>query len=158
MSTKNNVGLDVSAINSIVEKLGILLADYHVFYANLRGFHWNIKGDKFFELHELYEEYYNDTAEKIDAVAERIVMLGSVPANTFTQYLKQTTLKEISAESNWNVGVKNVLDTLKSLLEKQREILTMARDAKDVATISLISHGIKEYEKKIWMLSAYLAD
>ena len=158
MNTKNNVGLELNAINPVITKLNELLADYQVFYANLRGFHWNIQGDKFYELHELYEEYYNEFAEKIDEIAERIVMLGGVPANSFSDYLKQASIKEISGVSDWNKGVSNVLETIQLLLGKLRELHSLAVKANDASTVSLANHGIRSFEKKIWMLSAYLKD
>jgi starvation-inducible DNA-binding protein len=158
MSAKNNVGLEKCTAETVIAKLNGLLADYQVFYTNLRGFHWNIQGDKFYELHELYEEYYNEFAEKIDEVAERIVILGGVPANSFSVYLKQATVKEVSGVSNWQTGVKNVLETLQFLLGKLRELQGLAISSGDTGTVSLASHGIKDFEKKIWMLSAYLKD
>lgn len=158
MIKKNSIGLENVAISPIIEKLNIILADYHIFYANLRGLHWNIKGDKFFELHELYEEYYNETAEKIDETAERILQLGGIPANTFSQYLKQATIKELDSESNWEKGLNNVLTTLQELTQKHRDLLAAAIKANDNGTMSLAGHAIKDYEKKIWMLTAYLAE
>jgi len=158
MNTKNNVGLELNTIHPVIAKLNGLLADYQVFYANLRGLHWNIQGDKFYELHELYEEYYNEFAEKIDEIAERIVMLGGVPANSFSDYLKQASIKEISGVSDWKKGVSNVLETIQLLLGKLRELNTLAIQANDASTISLANHGVRSFEKKIWMLSAYLKD
>ena len=35
------------------------------------------------------ESMYDDTAEKIDEIAERILMLGGVPENKFSEYLKR---------------------------------------------------------------------
>jgi starvation-inducible DNA-binding protein len=156
MSTKNNVGLALDAVSPVVAKLGELLADYQVFYTNLRGFHWNIQGDKFYELHALYEEYYNEVADKIDELAERIVILGGVPANSFSVYLKQASVKEVSGVSDWKAGVSSVLETLQLLLAKLRELQSLAVSAKDPGTISIAKHGITSSEKKIWMLSAYL--
>jgi starvation-inducible DNA-binding protein len=158
MSAKNNVGLELDTVNPVIAKLGDLLADYQVFYTNLRGFHWNIQGDKFYELHELYETYYNEFAEKIDEVAERIVMLEGVPANSFSVYLKQATVKEISGVSDWKAGASNVLETFQLLLGKLRELQGLAIQSRDAGTVSLANHGIKSLEKKIWMLSAYLKD
>jgi starvation-inducible DNA-binding protein len=158
MNAKNNVGLELNTVNPVIAKLSDLLADYQVFYTNLRGFHWNIQGDKFYELHELYEEYYNEFAEKIDEIAERIVMLGGVPANSFSVYLKQSSIKEVSGVSNWKTGTSNVLETLQILLGKLRELQGLAIKSVDAGTVSLANHGIKNFEKKIWMLSAYLKD
>jgi starvation-inducible DNA-binding protein len=158
MSTneKNNVGLEIPAVRSVIEKLGELLASYQVFYTNLRGLHWNIQGDKFYELHGLYEEYYNEFAEKIDEVAERIVIIGGVPANSFSEYLKISTVKEVSSVFDWKAGVSHVLETLQLFVAQLRALHALAIKANDHGTVSLANHGIKSFEKKIWMLSVYL--
>jgi starvation-inducible DNA-binding protein len=158
MSAKNNVGLELNTVNPVIAKLDELLANYQVFYTNLRGFHWNIQGDKFYELHELYENIYDEFAEKIDEVAERIVILGGVPANSFSIYLKQAEVREVSGVSDWKAGTGNVLETLQLLLGKLRELQGLAIKSGDAGTVSLAGHGIKSFEKKIWMLSAYLKD
>lgn len=160
MSTneKNEVGLAESAIRLVIEQLSRLLANYQVFYTNLRGFHWNVQGDKFYELHELYEEYYNEIAETIDALAERIVILGGQPANAFSDYLKTAKVKEVSGVSDWKTGASNVLDTLKLLLDEVRTLIQLALKAGDGGTLHLANHSVISFEKKIWMLSAYLKD
>ena len=48
---KNLIGIDQDKAKALTVELNQLLADYQVFYQNLRGFHWNIKGGEFFELH-----------------------------------------------------------------------------------------------------------
>lgn len=72
MKTLDYIHLDAVAAGKVVEALQQLLADYQVFYTNLRGFHWNIKGHGFFVLHSKFEDMYNDAAEKVDELAERI--------------------------------------------------------------------------------------
>ena len=79
MKNLNKIGLDTKKSKMNAEKLNELLANYSIFYQNTRGFHWNIKGDKFFELHVKFEELYNDLKVKIDEVAERILTLGYTP-------------------------------------------------------------------------------
>ncbi|MDR1337114.1 MAG: DNA starvation/stationary phase protection protein [Tannerella sp.] len=157
MNTKNQVGLEVTAIHPVIVRLNTLLADYQVFYTNLRGLHWNIRGDKFYELHGVYEEYYNELAEKVDEAAERIVMLGGVPSSSFSEYLKQTGVKEVSGVSDWREGGSHVIAALQYLIGTLRELHVEARQVGDQGTLSLTTHAIKSFEKKVWMLSAYLA-
>ena len=95
MKTLDYIHLDAVAAGKVVEALQQLLADYQVFYTNLRGFHWNIKGHGFFVLHSKFEDMYNDAAEKVDELAERILMLGGVPVNKFSEYLKVAKVKEV---------------------------------------------------------------
>ena len=54
MTKLNSIGLDIEKSKNLAEKLNELLADYSIFYQNVRGYHWNIKGDKFFELHDIF--------------------------------------------------------------------------------------------------------
>ncbi|NCB08754.1 MAG: DNA starvation/stationary phase protection protein, partial [Bacteroidia bacterium] len=101
MKTKNQ---------NIAEKLNQLLADYQIYYQNLRGLHWNVKGKMFFMLHGKYEEYYDEASEVIDEIAERILMVGGQPLHTFGDYLKTAKLSEVSNVSDGKEGVRIVLD------------------------------------------------
>lgn len=156
MKTTNRIGLKTEEAKVLAGKLNVLLADYSLFYQNTRGFHWNIKGDKFFELHGKFEELYNDLFIKIDDIAERILTLGYKPNHNFTDYLKESKIKEAIEVQNGKAAVENILNTFKSLLIKQREILTLADEADDEGTNSLMSDYITEQEKLVWMYSAFL--
>ena len=95
MKTLNYTHLEEKGANTIVLSLQQLLADFQIHYANLRGFHWNIKGHGFFVLHSKFEDLYNGAAEKVDEIAERILMLGGTPANKYSDYLKMAQIKEV---------------------------------------------------------------
>ena len=155
MKTLDYLSLDASGAGKIVEALQQLLADYQVYYTNLRGFHWNIKGKSFFVLHSKFEEMYDDTAEKVDEIAERILMLGGTPANTFTDYLKAAKIKEVTGVSCGCEALKNVLETLGYFVAEERKALSLASEIGDESTVSLLSDYLKEQEKLVWMLVAY---
>ena len=71
--------LDPDKINDTAKELNVLLADYHLYYQKLRNFHWNIVGNHFFDLHEKFEELYDDAKLKVDEIAERILTLRFQP-------------------------------------------------------------------------------
>ncbi len=156
MATKNSIGLDSAAIKKVINTLGDLLASHQIYYTNLRGLHWDIKGDKFFELHQLYEEYYNNEASIIDEVAERIIKLGGHPENRFSEYIKKSSVKETHGVSDWAAGIKNVIATMKTLLGKYRDLLTVAAGANDVGTVSLARKQIIDLETSLWKLTTYM--
>jgi starvation-inducible DNA-binding protein len=116
MSNINTIGLDANKTGELAEKLNVLLANYQLFYINLRGFHWNIKGEKFFELHLKFEELYNDAIIKIDEIAERILTLGHTPLHSFSDYLAHASISEAKNLSDGQSTVKSVLDSLQKLL------------------------------------------
>ena len=65
MRTLDYLHLNESAVANVVIGLNQHLADYQIFYQSLRGFHWNIKGNGFFVLHDEFEDIYDDVANKI---------------------------------------------------------------------------------------------
>jgi len=132
------------------------LANYQLFYINARGFHWNITGEKFFELHVKFEELYTDALVKVDEIAERVLTLGSTPLHTFSDYNKVAKIKEAKDVTEGKQAVKKVLDGFSTLLEIEREILDLSSDANDEGTNALMSDYIREQEKSVWMYSAYL--
>lgn len=156
MSQTNNIGLDLAKSEKLAEGLNKLLADYQVFYMNVRGFHWNIRGDKFFELHLKFEELYNNLVIKIDEIAERILTLGKVPLHSYSDYMNTAEVKEVKNVSDGMQCVRSILESFKIILTKQRELLDLSADAGDEGTNALMSDYIREQEKLVWMYSAYL--
>ncbi|MCX7736349.1 MAG: DNA starvation/stationary phase protection protein [Candidatus Kapabacteria bacterium] len=152
----NRIGLDAQKSKKLAEKLNILLANYQVFYQNLRGFHWNIKGDKFFELHLKFEELYNNIQLKIDEIAERLLTLSHTPFHSFTDYLKNSQIQPAVNVFDGKACVESILDSFKKLLMLQRKILELSAEAGDEGTNALMSDYIREQEKLVWMYSAYL--
>lgn len=153
---KNLIGIDKNKAIELSNNLNELLADYQLFYQNLRGMHWNIKGREFFELHVKFEEYYDDAVIKIDEIAERILTLEGEPLHSFTDYLKISKIAESKNITNGVEGVKIIISNFQVLILKERSILELAADASDEGTVSLMSDYISETEKTLWMLNSYL--
>lgn len=154
MAKKNQIGLDEKHGKQLAEKLNNLLSNYQLFYINARGFHWNITGEKFFELHLKFEELYTDALLKIDEIAERILTLGHTPMHSFSDYVKNSAIKEVTNISKGKEAVSIVLESFSTLLTLEREILAISADANDEGTNSLMSDYIKQQEKLVWMYSA----
>ena len=152
----NQIGLDKKASQELSEKLNELLANYQIFYMNARGFHWNIKGEKFFELHLKFEELYNDSLIKVDEIAERILTLGYTPLHTYADYSSLSKIKAAKNISNGKEAIQKILEGYEVLLPLERELLEMSGDSNDEGTNALMSDYIREQEKLIWMYSAYL--
>ena len=155
MKTLNYIKLNESGVANVVSALHQLLADFQVYYTNLRGFHWNIKGHGFFVLHEKFESMYDDAAEKVDEIAERILMLGGVPENKFSDDLKVAKIKEESDVACGSDAVSNILETYGYLIGEERKIIELANEAGDDVTADLMTGYLKEQEKMVWMLVAF---
>lgn len=153
---KSILGLDKKDSAYLVDNLNGLLANFQIYYQNLRGLHWNIKGKNFFELHVKFEEFYTDSQVKIDDVAERILTLQGKPLHTFTDYINKASVPVGRDISNDEEGVQLVVTSLSELLTIEREILVISEKADDEGTNSMMSDFIAEQEKTIWMLNSWL--
>ena len=149
------IGIESESAVQLSDKLNNLLSNYQVYYQNLRGFHWNITGPSFFELHEKFEELYTRANESVDEIAERILTLGEVPLHTFTDYLEISKIKVAKNVTDATETVNTTLDNLRTIIEIERDILSIANEADDEGTATLMSDYIKEQEKTVWMLNAY---
>ncbi|MEX2596263.1 MAG: DNA starvation/stationary phase protection protein [Salibacteraceae bacterium] len=154
---KNSIGLNQEKTKHLVGKLNDLLSNYQVFYQNLRGFHWNIKGDSFFELHAKFEELYIAANESVDEIAERILTLEGKPLHSFTDYLNQASIAPAKDVSGASETVEITISNLSTLIGLEREILSIADEVNDEGTNALMSDYIRVQEKTIWMLKAYNA-
>jgi len=153
---KTYIGLDTGKTKDLSKKLNQLLCNYQLLYINTRGFHWNIKGDNFFELHVKFEELYNDLQLKIDEIAERILTLGFTPYHSFSNYLENSEVPEAQNVTDGKAALKNNLEAFEIILGLQREILDLSDEADDEGTNALMSDYISEQEKLVWMYRSYL--
>lgn len=154
----NALGLPQKETEQLVVELNNLLSNFQIYYQNLRGLHWNIRGKRFFDLHVKFEELYNDSQLKIDLIAERVLTLGGTPLHTFDDYIKNNKLaigKNIHQDEE---AIKLIVSSLSQLLQIERIILSNSGAIDDEGTNSMMSDFIKEQEKTIWMMNAWLGE
>ena len=151
------LGLEKDKVASLNEGLNELLANFQIYYQNLRGLHWNIKGQSFFEIHVKFEELYADAQEKIDMIAERILTLHGTPLHIFEDYLEISRVKVGKNISNDRESVQLVVNSLVTLIELERKLLSESAEADDEGTNAMMSDFISEQEKTVLMLKSWLA-
>ncbi|MGI9531792.1 Dps family protein [Lutimonas sp.] len=151
------LGLDKEKVKDLTTNLNDLLANFQVYYQNLRGLHWNIKGQSFFELHVKFEELYTDSQEKIDMIAERILTLEGSPLHTFEDYMKLAKVPVGKNISKDREAVELIVTSLTTLIGIERALLQQSDEADDEGTNSMMSDFISEQEKTVWMLKAWLS-
>ena len=157
MSPTNHIGLETTQSLSTANSLNTLLANFQIYYQNLRGLHLNIKGKNFFELHLKFEELYTDSQIKIDLIAERILTLGANPIHTFEDYLEHSSLRIGKNIHQDQLAVELIVENLTALIELERPIAFMATEGADDGTTDLLSTFIAEQEKTLWMFRSWMA-
>lgn len=154
----NMLGLPVKESENIVNQLNTLLSNFQIYYQNLRGLHWNIRGKRFFDLHVKFEELYNGAQVNIDAIAERVLTIGGVPLHTFEDYIAQNRIAVGKNISNDEKAVNLIVDSLTELLKIERKLWSDANEISDEGTAAMMSDFISDQEKTIWMMNAWLEE
>ena len=155
---KPDLGISAKNLKSVNEILNKVLADGNILYIKLRKFHWNLAGDNFMELHELFEAQYVAIAEAVDLVAERISTLGGEAIGTSIEFGKLSQLKENPGKLPDNQGMlKELVSDHESIVKTLREKLDDCEEKYgDAGTGDFLNGLMQEHEKMAWKLRKYL--
>ncbi len=146
-----NIGIKEQEVKTNVEKLMRLLASENVFYLKIRNYHWNVSWKGFQSYHKYFEELYNELAENIDEIAERVRTLWEKVDANYKNFLALSFIQE---ESNPNLSaedmVKNIIADRETIIKNIRDMIESLED--DIATEDLLTWMLSSYEKELWML------
>lgn len=141
---------------TVPEAMNTLLADTTLFYQKLRHYHWNVQGNKFFELHVKFEEIYNKWVLFIDEIAERIIALDTVPLHTLRSLLENATLEEDEEIPEGKEMVNRIIADLKALRGSIDGVIENAEDTGDRTTANILDNIRDGLEADLWMLKQWL--
>ena len=154
---KANIGITDKNKETVVNILNVLLADEHILYTKTRNYHWNYEGDNFMEIHKFYEGQYDELAEIIDEVAERIRMLGHFPEGRLKDFLRITRLPEQDYTSDQAEQLRNLLADHESIIISIRKVVDKIGETyKDAGTMDFVTGIMQQHEKMSWMIRSYL--
>lgn len=153
--SKNYIGLENNKIEGVVKALNSHLANLNLLYVKIHNLHWNIEGSSFFQLHSVFEGYYEAMAKSLDEVAERILILGQRPAASMKEYLSLGNIEELESKGLSSEESISILESdFLKMLNESREIKSIAEAADDQGTADLMGGFVGEYEKALWMIKA----
>lgn len=139
-------------MEKLISLLNREVANFGVLYTKLHNYHWFVKGNQFYRLHEVFEELYDEVTEHFDEVAERILMLGGKPVATLKEFLEIATIKEATGNETNTEMVQAIINDFELLIKEFTEIMEIA----DEVTVDLLLGIQASLEKHIWMLKTTL--
>lgn len=151
------LGWSEEETEEITTALNNLLANYSIHYQKLRNYHWNVKGPDFFDLHEQFEQQYNEALQSIDDIAERIRIFGKTPMSTLKEYLDIAEIKETGSQLTSDLMVRELLSDYRILLQYMFSVVETAVQHSDSGTEEMVKVFINRIEKHHWMLSSFMS-
>jgi starvation-inducible DNA-binding protein len=143
---------------NLFDKLNEYLANQQVMYMKLHNLHWYVKGRSFFTLHAKLEELYDQTAQIMDDVAERLLALGGSPVASLKKALALSSVKELEdVPISSDETIKSLISDVEYWIRDTKEIIKLAEDDDDGATADQFNGYLAEYQKLLWMLKSYIS-
>ena len=154
---KVNIGISEKNRQAVAAELNKLLADEHVLYNKTRNYHWSIEGPSFMEFHKLYEGQYDELAEVIDQIAERIRTIGHFAEGRLKEIVKLASLDEPEAPVDQASQIANLESDHEILINRLRKLIKdFDEKYKDIGSSDFVTGLLKQHEKMAWMLRSYL--
>ena len=141
---------------TLAVKLGDALASTYMLYHKTHAYHWNVTGPMFYSIHKLTDEQYQDLAEAVDGIAERIRAVGFAAPAGFTTYSERSVVKDVSGIPTAGEMLQELADDHQRVAAALREIVEEAEKLEDVYTADLLTARIGVHEEAAWMLNAML--
>jgi starvation-inducible DNA-binding protein len=148
---------DQAARQEISGALAKLLADTYTLYLKTQGFHWNVVGPRFFDLHKLFEEQYGELAAANDEIAERIRALGGKAPSSYSEFKKLASVAEEASAPKAEEMIRQLLADNRTAVRSAQGVVEVADEHGDVGSTDLATVRIKAHEKAAWMLDSLLA-
>ncbi len=133
-----------------------VLADSYALYLKTQNYHWNVEGPSFYGLHKMFQEQYEELAEAIDEVAERIRALGAYAPGSFAEFDKLTGVAAPKSRPAAGEMVQDLIDSQAVVVEGAKAALEAAKEVDDEVTIGLLAERMTSHEKTAWMLRSML--
>ena len=155
-----NIGISDTDRAAVAGALSRLLADTYTLYLKTHNYHWNVTGQRFRDLHLMFEEQYNELALAVDNVAERIRTLGAKAPGSYAAFAKLSSIADADDEQgppSAEEMLKHLADDNAGVVRTAREALELAEKANDESSASLISDRMVTHEKSAWMLRSMQA-
>jgi starvation-inducible DNA-binding protein len=154
------IALSENACKESVEHLNQLLADTMTLRDLYKKHHWQLAGPTFYQLHLLFDKHYEQQSELVDAIAERIQMLGGVSLAMAPDVAEATLIpRPPKGREEAPVQISRLLHAHEIVLKEARTMARLASERGDDGTNDLIVSGIiRSNEQQVWFVAEHVVD
>lgn len=151
------VALDRKTCQEVAAQLQQTLADTYVLYLKTQNCHWNVIDPRFHSLHELFEQQYEELADAVDVIAERIRMIRGHTNASMRDFLKITSIKEMEGQSSGDEMLRQLLSDNEQMANYLRGFIDMCNNSEDAGTADMLIQRLRAHEKAAWMLRSHFS-
>src|SRR6202167_657413 len=154
------IALDEKVCSDSVENLNQILADTITLRDMYKKHHWQVVGHTFYQLHLLFDKHFEEQSELVDAIAERIQLLGGISIAMAPDVAETTFIpRPPRGREEAPVQISRLLEAHEIILKEARTVAKQAAQAGDDGTNDLlVSQVIRTNELQVWFLAEHLVD
>jgi starvation-inducible DNA-binding protein len=144
----------------MTEHLNQLLADSMTLRDLYKKSHWQVAGPTFYQLHLLYDKHFAEQVEIVDAIAERIQLLGGVSLAMAADVAETTQIERPPrGREEVPVQISRLLDAHQLIIGDCRKLARRASELGDEGTNDLaVSDVLRLNELQQWFLNEHLVN
>lgn len=135
--------------------LSQLLSDTYILYVKTQNFHWNIRDERFYSLHSMFEKQYEELAEAVDELAERLRMLNLTAPGSMREFLAKGTIQENAETLTGDAMLQQLIEDHLSIADHIRPQISEVQKSGDEGTADLLIGRLRYHEKITWMLRSH---
>jgi starvation-inducible DNA-binding protein len=154
------IALSAEARAESCQLLNEILADSMVLAALYKKSHWNASGATFYQLHLLFDKHYEEQVELVDALAERVQMLGGISVGDPRHAAELTSIpRPPDGAEEVPVVLSRLLDAHETIIEKVRDAIDKTEESKDMGTNDLLMGDVlRRHEMQVWFLAEHVVE
>lgn len=153
---EERIGLSEKTRQAISDGLYRVLADTYTLYLKTQNFHWNITGPEFYSLHLLFEKHYQELAEAVDEIAERIRALGFYVDASFSSFKESTSISDEKKVLSTKEMLTSLVEGHEALIRNARKVAEVGDKDGDFATVDMLGRRLGAHEKMAWFLRSQI--
>lgn len=149
---------DAPTHRELAQALVHVMADTYVLYFQTQSFHWNVRGPNFHSLHAMFEEQYEELAEAVDELAERMRAMGLMAPTSLGEITSLARIPRHHGAPRASEMVATLLEAHEHLARDAQRSARLADELGDGVSHDLLIERAEKHEKAAWMLRATLED
>ena len=136
-----------------IDALNAVLGETFRLYIQTHGYHWNVEGPNFRQLHVMFEEQYQNLWGALDEIAERIRTQGAYAPGSVADLMALATPEDMPAQSAEEMVTKLAAGH-EALADTLRNAIETSGDAGDEVSAGILTDRLEYHEKELWMMKA----
>ena len=139
-------------MDKFANQLKIAFASQYAFAIKAQNFHWNVEGSDFYQLHNMFEDIYNEVYGSIDAFAENIRKIKAYTPASLYRFSALSAIDDETAVLDPQAMVAELLGDAEKMQEIMKVLFQESEDRREHGLSDFLAGRQDAFAKHAWFL------